>query len=252
MTAVKKDHSKKRISKSTETRTRSVIPAETPRSSQQSFRALLEPDHTSLKWVIARVPFDVAKTWSSMRRLRVRGEINGFAFRTSLFPLPGGQPGHFLLVNRRMQAGAGVGVGMEADVVLEPDLEERSAELPGTLTAAFQGDRKLLRYAEALSEPTRREIGKWIAGVRSEAVRSRRAAQMAERMLLAMEGEQTTPPVLEALFAKNPRARPGWKAMTPAQRRSHLLGIFSYQTPEARTRRAEKAIENALEIADRI
>jgi len=215
----------------------------------RNFRALLEPDHTSLKWVIARIPFDIAETWTTMRRLRVRGEINGSPFRTSLFPLPGGQPGHFLLVNKRMQAAAGVSVGMQADILLEPDLVERPAALPPELKAALQGDRKLLRYTEAMSESTRREIGKWIEGVKSPDARCRRAAQMAERLLLAMEGEFQTPPILEALFANNVRARSGWQAMTPTQRRSHLLGIFYYQTPEARTRRAEKAVEDALRIA---
>ena len=219
--------------------------------SAQTFRATLEPDHTSLKWVIARLPFDIADTWSEMRRLRVRGEINGNPFRTSLFPLRAGQSGHFLLVNKRMQAAAGVHVGMQTDFVLEPDLEDRSAALPPELLSAFEDDRDLLRFTEALSESTRREIGKWIAGVKGPDARHRRAAQMAERLLLAMEGERETPPVLDLLFRTNPRARSGWAAMTPTQRRSHLLGIFYYQTREARARRGEKAVTDALRIAQK-
>ncbi|MGA2340722.1 MAG: DUF1905 domain-containing protein, partial [Terracidiphilus sp.] len=59
-----------------------------PRSAspRKSFTALLEPDGTALKWVIARVPFDIAKAWPVRNGRRVRGEIVGFAFRTSLFP----------------------------------------------------------------------------------------------------------------------------------------------------------------------
>jgi hypothetical protein len=102
----------------------------------QSFTALLEPDLTRLKWVIARIPFDVAKVWPERRGLRVRGEIasaksnaGGFAFRTSLFPSPDGA-GHFLLVNKRMQAGAGAAVGSQVSFRLAPDLEEREAVLP--------------------------------------------------------------------------------------------------------------------------
>jgi hypothetical protein len=37
--------------------------------------------------------------------------------------------------------------------------------------------------------------------------------------------------------------------MTRAQRRSHLLGIFGYQSVEARERRAAKAVEEALRVA---
>ena len=222
------------------------------RSTQsRTFRATLEPDHTSLKWVIVRVPFNIAEAWTETRRLRVRGEINGSPFRTSLFPAAGGQPGHIVLVNKRMQAAAGVRVGMEAEFVLEPDLEERSAELPRELIAAFEGDKTLLRFAQSLSESTRREIGKWIAGVKGEASRRRRCEQMAERLMQTMEGERETPPVLEMLLAKSGKARAGWQAMTPLQRRSHLLGIFYYQTPEARNRRAEKAVDDAIRIAGR-
>jgi hypothetical protein len=38
--------------------------------------------------------------------------------------------------------------------------------------------------------------------------------------------------------------------MTPVQRRGHLLGIFIYQSPEARERRAQKAIDEALRVAE--
>jgi uncharacterized protein YdeI (YjbR/CyaY-like superfamily) len=73
---------------------------------------------------------------------------------------------------------------------------------------------------------------------------------MAERMMLAMEGEQTLPPILQVAFRRAPRAQAGWEAMTPVQRRGHLLGIFYYQSPEARERRAQKAVEEALRAAE--
>lgn len=68
----------------------------------KKFTATLEPDGTQLRWVIARVPFDIAKAWPELHRRRVRGDIEGFAFRTSLFPNPRGT-GHMLLVNKKMQ-----------------------------------------------------------------------------------------------------------------------------------------------------
>ena len=37
--------------------------------------------------------------------------------------------------------------------------------------------------------------------------------------------------------------------MLAIQRRAQLLGIFYYQSPEARERRAQKAVEEALRIA---
>ncbi|HZD49840.1 MAG TPA: YdeI/OmpD-associated family protein, partial [Silvibacterium sp.] len=46
-----------------------------------------------------------------------------------------------------------------------------------------------------------------------------------------------------------PLARQGWKLMTPTQRRGHLWGIFYYRSPEARQRRTDKAVEDAIRIA---
>jgi hypothetical protein len=43
----------------------------------------------------------------------------------------------------------------------------------------------------------------------------------------------------------------GWEAMTPVQRRNHLMGIYYYQSVEARETRAAKAVEAALRVAKR-
>jgi hypothetical protein len=70
-------------------------------------------------------------------------------------------------------------------------------------------------------------------------------------MLLTIEGESELPPILHAAFLRQPLAREGWEAMTPVQRRGHLLGIFGYQGVGARERRAAKAVEEALRVARR-
>ena len=92
----------------------------------------------------------------------------------------------------------------------------------------------------------RKWIAEAVAQPKSAAARTTRAELWAERMLLAMEGERVTPPILEAFFHRQPKARAGWQAMTSIQRRSHLLGIFYYQSPEARMKRAQKAIGEAI------
>ena len=49
-----------------------------------------------------------------------------------------------------------------------------------------------------------------------------------------------------------PQARAGWAALTPAQRRGHLLGIFYYASPEAQERRVARALDDALKAANRL
>ncbi len=206
----------------------------------RTFRATLEQGSQSLGWTIARVPFVPSDVWPKMVRLRVRGEINSFAFRTSLFPDPRG--GFYLLVNRTMQKQAGAHSGDTAEFRLEPDLDAREAELPDELAVLIDDEPGLRPWCDALTEYTRREIGKWILSVKSDASRMKRAEQMAERLLSAKEAEVELPPVIEAAFRKHPRARAGWVNMTPLQRRNELLAVFYYQTPEGRQRRVDKLV----------
>jgi uncharacterized protein YdeI (YjbR/CyaY-like superfamily) len=213
------------------------------------FQAVLEPLPGGLGWVVARVPFDVGKTWKRMVRLRVKVEAGGEVFRTSLFA-DSGDGGHFVLVNKKMQKAAGVAVGGMIDLAVEPDLEDRETEAPAELEEIFRKEKALAKWHARLSDSIRRDIARTIEEAKSEEARERRAQQMAERMLLAMEGEKTPPPVLEVAFRRRPTAREGWNAMTEVQRRGHLLGIFYYQSPEAREKRAGKAVEECLRIAD--
>jgi uncharacterized protein YdeI (YjbR/CyaY-like superfamily) len=211
------------------------------------FQAVLEKGNRALGWTIARVPFTLAELQAAsgkpMVRLRVCGSVNGFAFRTSLFPDARG--GFHLLVNRAMQAGAGVGLGDAAEFRLEPDLDPREAELPDELAVLLDEEPGLREWFDALSESMRREIGKWAMEPKSDAGRMRRAEQMAERLLATMQGERELPPVIEAAFRAHPRARAGWARMTATQRRGELLSVFYCQTPEARQKRVEKLVEAA-------
>src|ERR1700747_1305027 len=104
----------------------------------KTFRATLELIQSRLGWTIIRIPFDVGKIWGTRGQVRVKGDINGFAFRTSLFPARGG--GHILLVNKNMQKGGDARQGMSARFHLEPDFEKRIAVVPAELKRFFQED----------------------------------------------------------------------------------------------------------------
>jgi uncharacterized protein YdeI (YjbR/CyaY-like superfamily) len=212
------------------------------------FRAALEPLPGGLGWVVARVPFEVEKAWKKMIRLRVKVEAGGEIFRTSLFAESGGN-GHFVLVNKKMQKAAGVAIGGMIDLAVEPDLEDREVEAPAELEKIFRNEKALAKWHAKLSDSIRRDIARRIEEPKSQEVRARRAEQTAERMLLAMEGEKVLPPILEVAFRRHPAARKGWDTMTKVQRRGHLLGIFYYQSPEAREKRAGKALEECLRLA---
>ncbi|MBV9482991.1 MAG: DUF1905 domain-containing protein [Acidobacteria bacterium] len=215
----------------------------------KTFEAKLESDGTRLNWIIIRVPFDVNKLWGTRGNIRVKGQINGFAFRTALFPTGKGR--HIMIVNKRMQAGARVRSGDVACFCLGPDLEERIATLPRELRRLLSQDKSLLRWYDELNHSTRKAIGDWIEQVKSPEARLRRSEQMAERLLETMQAEQELPPLLRLAFARNPRAAAGWEQMSVSRRRGHLLGIFYYRNPAARARRIAKALDDASNVGEK-
>jgi uncharacterized protein YdeI (YjbR/CyaY-like superfamily) len=230
-------------------------------SQAKTFTALLEPAGNTLRWVIARLPFDITEAWPERKGLRVRGEIAAltpkpastpqkpaFPFRTALFPDPR-TGGKVLVVNRKMQSGAGVAPGQKVRIRLEPDLEDRPAQVPPELAAALKQDRTLRKWFDNLSYYHRKTMGALVSEPRSAEARQQRAEKIAEWLMLAMEGEHELPPILKAAFLRQPLARAGWQAMTPTQRRNHLLGIFHYQSAKSRETRTAQAVEDALRVA---
>ena len=213
------------------------------------FEATLERMRSRLNWVIARIPFDAKKVWGERGQIRVRGEINGFSFRTSLFPTGDGR--HILLVNTRMQKGSGARAGHSARFHLELDTEERVALNPEPLHRLLVQDRALFHWYEQLNHSTRMEIGKWVSAPKSPEAQARRAEQMAERLLETMEAERDLPPLLRLAFERNAKAHEGWRRMAPGRRRQHLLGIFGYRSPDSRMRRIQKMLDEAVALAER-
>ena len=214
----------------------------------KSFQAVLEKAGNPLQWVIIRIPFDSAKFWGTRARIRVKGTINGFAFRTSLFPSREG--GHVLLINKQMQKSASVRTGQSAKFTLEPDLEERMALIPSELKILLKCDKPLSTWYATLNYSTRKAIGDWILQPKSAEARARRSEQIVERLMLTMDGENELPPVLRIAFSRNPKAADGWNKMSLARKRGHLLGIFGYRSPESQAKRINKALEDAARIAD--
>ena len=207
---------------------------------KKSFEATLERLRSNLGWIIVWIPFNVHKVWGSRGRLRVRGEINGFAFRTSLFPTRKGD--HFLLVNKKMQAGADAKEGSLAEFLLEPDTEERIITIPAELKRILAEDRSFTRWFDALNYSIRKWLADWITQPKSADARVRRAEQVAEQLLSTMEAERELPPALKLAFTRDPRALQGWSLMSPSHRRGQLIAIFYYRSPDARTRRSDTVV----------
>jgi len=218
-------------------------------STARSFSAVLERTRSRLHWTIIRLPLDAAKVFGLRGQIKVKGTINGFPFRTALFPT--GQGGHILLVNKRMQKGARVAAGRSAHFEIELDTDKRVPGTPKKLGRILAQNRAFHRWYNQLNSSTRNQVAKWIHEPVSTEARDRRCDQIAERLLETMEAERELPPLIRVALARDAQARQGWEMMSPARRRSHLLGIFYYRTPEGRANRLGKALEDAAALAQR-
>jgi uncharacterized protein YdeI (YjbR/CyaY-like superfamily) len=210
----------------------------------KSFKAALEPIPSRLGWIIIRIPFDVPKVWETRGNVRVKGEINGFAFRSSIFPTTKGY--HCMLIKKSMQNGANAFLGDTAHFRLVPDTTKHVTSVPPELQRILNEDRSFHCWFDKLTLSMRKWICYWIVNVKSPEARVRRAEQVAEQLMATMEAELDLPPILKLAFGRDPRAYQGWQSMTLLQRRQHLLGIFYCRTPESRDRRISKMLEEAL------
>lgn len=203
----------------------------------------------NLGWRGVEIPFDVKKAFGKGGRVPVRGEANGFPFRTSLFPQKG-KP-HFLMLNKQVQKGAEISAGERVTIELELDEEERTVETPRILKEILQDEDDLLEYFESLTYSMQKFMTDSIVTSKSPETKRRRADRLAIILMEMRDGEHTPPPILEAEFAHNPKARKGWERMSATRRRGHLWGIFYYQNPTSRSRRAKQAIQECVKKAER-
>ena len=220
-----------------------------PKLVAKSFKATLERIPSRFNLVFIRIPFNVSKVWGARGNVRVKGEINGFAFRSVLFSTRKGY--HCLLVTKRLRTGGNAALGETAQFRLEPDTAKRVAIVPAEFQRVLNEDRSFRRWFDQLGLSMRKWICDWIVSVKSPEARIRRAERIAEQLMATMEAELNLPPILKLAFARDPRAYQGWQSMTRLQRRGHLLGIFYYRSPEARDRRIAKMLDDALAHAER-
>jgi uncharacterized protein YdeI (YjbR/CyaY-like superfamily) len=210
------------------------------KAATRTFSAVLTKTNSALRWVVIWIPFNAARIWGVRGPLKVKGTINDFAFRATLFPGGGGR--HYLVVNRQMQKGGGVAAGMKASFCMEPDLDRPPDPVP-ELDQALGASRRLQQFFRSLPLSIRNYVTRPISTAKQAETRRRRAEHAAEQLLELMEAEVEMPPLIRQAFARRPKAAAAWRDMSPSRRRWHLFGIFYYRNPETRLRRLERAMK---------
>ena len=139
----------------------------------QHFQAELLADENSTATSI-KIPFSVQEVFNTRARLPVRGTINGFPFRGSIFPYGGV---YYLGVTRALREDAGVQAGDLVTVVLELDTVPRIITPPPDFIVALAANPAAQATWERLSYTHRKEHVQAIEAAKQPATRARRIAQ---------------------------------------------------------------------------
>ena len=154
-------------------------------ATKQVFSAKAKSIGPSGAWTMMHIPFDVEKEWGSRARVSVRGVINGFAFRTSIFP--DGKGGHTLMVNKAMQTEGGAVPGKSVRVELTKDDSPRPLTVPPDFKKALAKNSKAAATFEAFAPSHRRAYVDWITQAKRAETR---AARIENALAMIADGKK--------------------------------------------------------------
>ncbi|HEX7303771.1 YdeI/OmpD-associated family protein [Lentzea sp.] len=118
-----------------------------------------------------RVPADVVEALGQGRKPQVTVTIGGHTYRSTVAV----RDGVFLLpLSAANREAAGVAAGDTVEVALEPDLAERTVEVPDDLAAALEQNPAARAAFTALSYSNQRQRAEAVAAAKQPATRARR------------------------------------------------------------------------------
>jgi hypothetical protein len=132
---------------------------------------------------VVRLPDDVAASFGTRRQVRVKGTINGAAYRSNLMPL--GNGAFRLGVHKATREAAGVTFGDAVVVTIERDDEPREVVVPPELQEALDKDPRAKQAFDALAPSHRREHANAVADAKKPDTRQRRV----ERTIAGLRGD---------------------------------------------------------------
>jgi hypothetical protein len=140
-----------------------------------AFDAALEGVGPGEAWVRLQLPIDVEKEFGSKGRLAMRGTINGYALRTSIFP--NGDGTHHMMVNKTMRQGAGAAVGDVVHVEMDADAGTDDVAIPDDLVTALDAHEGAAEQWSNFTPAKKREYVAWIEGAKRAPTRASRVAK---------------------------------------------------------------------------
>ncbi|HEU0129469.1 MAG TPA: YdeI/OmpD-associated family protein [Mycobacteriales bacterium] len=146
------------------------------------FEAVIEPARPGGTGggAVVRLPDEVAAAFGTRRQVRVRGTVDGVAYRGNLMPTGGGA--FCLGVHKATREAARRTFGDTVRVTVERDDEPREVDVPPDLQAALDADPAARAAFDRLAPSHRREHADAVAGAKRPETRARRVEKTLEML----------------------------------------------------------------------
>ncbi len=126
-------------------------------------------------------PHDTRKEFGTGGRVPVKASFDGHPYRGSLVPMGG--PRHILPILKEIRVALGKGSGDRVRVVIEPDTEARTVEVPPELAAALEKHPSAKKAFDELSYTHRKEHARAVAEAKAAETKERRIQRVLEALV---------------------------------------------------------------------
>ncbi|WP_167747193.1 YdeI/OmpD-associated family protein [Cohnella luojiensis] len=140
---------------------------------------LIRPNGTGT-WTYVNVPFQVKEVYGSKGQVKVKGTLNGIAYRGSL--MPHGDGTHYMVVNQTLREAANAIMGTIVEVVMERDTEERVIRIPEDFLTSLEENAEASAFFRNLAYSYQKEYVVWIEAAKKPETRQARIAKSIENL----------------------------------------------------------------------
>lgn len=126
------------------------------------------------------VPFSVEAVFGSKALTLVKGTIDGYPYRSSVFPLGDGT--HYMVVNREVREAIGKLEGGHLMVTMQPDTDKRVVEVPDDFQGLLTENEQARGVFDKLSYSHQKEYVDWIVEAKRQETRQRRMEKAIEML----------------------------------------------------------------------
>lgn len=139
------------------------------------FEAVLVKPAAVGAWTYITVPLDIEELFGRKSQVRVKGTINGIAYKGSL--MPHGNGTHYMVVNQTLRDAAEAAAGSTVNVTMERDDEERFVQVPDDFALQLEANEAAGAFFGNLSYSYQKEYVSWIESAKKPETRKDRISK---------------------------------------------------------------------------